>query len=197
MSTQGVRVVTTNALPSDKVEPLQAGASNVFQSAAMKSTNANVSQNTLINGSKGQNGGIKKQLRGGNSNSNSAPVVVVQSATSYDPNQSATNANNTEIAILANNAKAGAALDIPGGSPAESAAITARQQNIYYGKGGSKRRRKYSYKFLKKGGSIPMWGCFSGGKKSRRHSKKCRYNKKRKTCRCNTRKKIKHLIRYR
>jgi hypothetical protein len=195
MSTQGVRVVNTDALPPNKVSPLEAGTSNVFQSAAMKSTNADIAQNTLINGSKGQNGGIKKHIkhfRGGNS----APVVVVSSAPSYDPNQSATNANNTKIAILANDTASKAALDIPGGSPAESAAITASQQKIYYGKGGSKTRRKYCYKSAKKGGNFPKWSCLSGGQKSQRLSKKNRY-KKRKTRRCKARKNCKHLIRYR
>ena len=52
------RVVQTGALPQNTVNPLEAGASNVFQSAAMKATNQNYLQNKLVNPS--QSGGIKK-----------------------------------------------------------------------------------------------------------------------------------------
>ena len=45
MSNPGQRIVQTGALPPNTVPPLEAGSSNVFQSAAMKSTNQNQLQN--------------------------------------------------------------------------------------------------------------------------------------------------------
>jgi hypothetical protein len=183
------RVVQTGALPANTVKPLEAGSTNVFQSAAIKSTNANNAQNNLINGPKsGGKRRNKKLMRGGANGvaSNSAPVVVVAGATSYDTNKGGTNTNNTNIAILANNAKAGAAYDnTVGKGPSETAAISAQQQAIYSGKGGSRRRRH-----TRKGGSVPIWGCFSGGKKSRSQR---RHNK---NCKCKGKKTRKHLKRY-
>lgn len=172
------RVVQTGALPPNNVAPLEAGSSNVYQSAAMKSTNQNQLQNTLTKQG-GRPRKRKMQMRGGANGvaNNAAPVVVVAGAPSFDTNKGGTNANNVAIATLANKTSSQAALDgTVGGTQAQAAAISANQQNEYYGTGGSHRRRT-SYK---KGGSFPVWGCFSGGKKSRRHKKSCKC-KRRKT----------------
>ena len=182
------RVVQTGALPQNTVNPLEAGASNVFQSASMKATNQNYLQNKLVNPS--QSGGIKKnkmRMRGGANGvaSNSAPVVVVTGAPSYDTNPAQTNANNTQLTALANTVAAQRALDgTVGGTQAQAAVISAKNEAIYNGgiKGGSstKKKRRAS---KKKGGSWPKWGCLSGGKKSRKHKK---------SCKCKRRKSRKH-----
>jgi len=171
MSIQEQRIVQTDALPLNKVAPLELGAQNVFASAAMKSTNQNQLQNNLVN----QGGGVRKRKRhirgGANGVANeSAPVVVVTAAPSYDTNPAVTNANNTQLATLANIVSSQATLDkTVGGTQAQAAAISAKNEAIYYGNGGSRRRT-----FDKKGGACPVWGCFSGGKKSRRYNKKCK-----------------------
>lgn len=184
MSSQ--RIVPTNALPPKTISPLEPGASNVFESAAIKSTNQNILQAKLGGN---QNGGIRrrnKRLRGGATGvaSNASPVVVVAGATSYDPNPSATNANNTQISGLANMVSSQSALDVTvGGTQAQAAAISAKQDAVYNGKGGSRRRKSH-----KKGGALSIWSCLSGGKKSRRHHK---------SCRCKNRKTRKHTKRHR
>lgn len=175
MSIQGQRVVQTNALPPNTVPPLEAGSSNIFESAAMKSTNQNQLQNTLVK----QGGRVRKckmRMRGGANgvSSSAAPVVVVAGAASYDPNPAATNANNMQLAGLANTVSSQAALDqTVGKSQASAAAISAQQQAVYNGKGGSSLKKKKIVS-KKKGGSWPVWGCLSGGKKSRRDKKSCK-----------------------
>lgn len=188
MSVQGERIVQTNALPPQTIPPLEPGAPNVFASAAMKGTNQNQLQATL-----GQNGGIKRRkmrMRGGANGvaTNAAPVVVVAGAPSYDPNPAATNANNMQLAGLANTVSSQAALD---GTVGQSQAVLAeavnKQQSVYDGKGGSsswKKRRSSK----KKGGAWPVWGCLSGGKKSKRHKK---------SCKCKRRKAHRHTKRHR
>jgi len=176
MSVQGDRIVQTDALPQNKVQPLEAGSSNVFQSAAMKSTNQNQLQNTLIK----QGGGVRKRkmrLRGGANGvaSNTTPVIVVSGPRSYDTNTHDTTLNNTLLARLANTVAAQGALDgTVGQSQASAAAISAKNEAIYNGKGGSRRRRTTK----KTGGAWPVWGCLSGGKKSRRHKKSCKFKRR-------------------
>jgi len=185
MSIQGERIVQTGALPPQTVPPLEPGAKNVFQSAAIKGTNDSVALATL-----GQNGGIKKRkmrMRGGANGvaSEAAPVIVVAGAPSYDTNPKSTDANYTQLAALANVTASQAALDkTVGGTQSQAAAISAQQQAVYNGTGGSRRRRASK----KKGGAWPVWGCLSGGKKSRRYKK---------SCKCKRRKAHRHTKRHR
>ena len=175
MSTQD-RVVQTGALPPNTTKPLPPGASNIYTAGMITQQNQAQQQATLA-----QNGGIRKKrksrmrMRGG-----AAPVVVVAPAPSYSPDPAATNANNTDIAKLANDAANRAAFDNTT-SPSQVAEIAAQQQAVYNGKGGKK--WSSSRKLGKKGGSWPIWGCLSGGKKSRRYRKncKCKSRKHRKT----------------
>ena len=176
MSSQ-TRVVQTGALPPNKVPPLEAGATNPFDSAIIKQNNLNNAQNTLAGNPK-QSGG-KKRYRGGAAPLSPAqtPVVQVVAAPSYAVNKDATNDINTQIAGLAVSNQNNAAFDgLTNASPGATAQIAAQQQAIYSGKGGSKSK---SRKHLKKGGSWPIWGCLSGGKKSRK-SRRSRRRKSRK-----------------
>lgn len=188
MSVQGQRIVQTGALPPQTVSPLEPGAKNVFQSAAMKSTNQNEALAALGN----QSGGVRKRkirMRGGANGvaSEAAPVIVVAGAASYDTNPAATNAINVQLAGLSNTVAAQKALDgTVGGTQAEAAAISAQQQAVYYGNGGSSWKKRRTSK--KKGGAWPVWGCLSGGKKSRRYKK---------SCKCKRRKAHRHTKRHR
>lgn len=181
MSTQGGRVVTTNALPPNNVKTLPPGATGIGSAVIIQSNMDNNSQNNLING---QNGGIrrrKRRMRGGAFGvaDNAAPVVVVPAAPSYDTNPQVTNQLNTQLAGLANTVAVQGSLDgTVNQSQDKVTPITAAQQETYYGTGGSSKKKRKSYN--KKGGTVPIWGCFSGGKKSRRHKKSCKC-KRRKT----------------
>jgi len=164
--------VVPGALPPKEVAPLEPGAKGYMDSVIIKQNNQANLQNSLA-GNK-QSGG-KKHYRGGAN----PPVVQVVPASSIDPNKSATNANNEAIAKLAINNQNGAAYDgTVNGNPSDTAIIAAQQANTYYGtKGGSKSK---SRKHLKKGGSWPVWGCLSGGKKSRKTRRSRRTRKSRK-----------------
>lgn len=181
MSTQD-RVVQTGALPPNTTKPLPPGASNIYTAGMITQQNQAQQQATLA-----QNGGIRKKrksryIKGGATGvaSSAAPAVVVAPAPSYSPDPAATNANNTDIAKLANDAANGAAFDNTT-SQSQVAGIAAQQQAVYNGTGGKK--WSSSRKLGKKGGSWPNWGCLSGGKKSRRYKKncKCKSRKHRKT----------------
>lgn len=162
--------VLPGALPPKEVSPLEAGAKNPFDSVIIKQNNEANLQNSLA-GNK-QSGG-KKRYRGGAN----PPVVQVVPTSSIDPNKAATNANNEAIAKLALSNQNNAAFDgTVNGNPGDTAIIAAQQQATYTGKGGSKSK---SRKHLKKGGSWPVWGCLSGGKKSRK-SRRSRRRKSRK-----------------
>ncbi len=177
MSTQ--QRVVPGALPPNKVPPLEAGATNPFDSAIIKQNNQNIAQNTLAGNPK-QSGG-KKRYRGGAAPLSPAPaqppVVQVAVAPSYAVNKADTNNINTQIAGLALSNQNNAAYDgTVNGNPGDTAIIAAQQQATYNGKGGSKSK---SRKHLKKGGSWPVWGCLSGGKKSRK-TRRSRRRKSRK-----------------
>jgi len=180
MNSQGVKIVQTDALPPNTVRPLEPGATNIYDSAIIKSNNQNQLQNKLG----GQNGGKRKPKRnmiGGSSNSPN-PVIVVAPAPSYAVDRQSTNANNTALASLANINQSQAVYDnTVNGTQADTAAISVKQNQQYYGtKGGTIKKRTRS-KVIKKGGSYPKWSCLSGGKKSIKNKKSCR-NKRRKTC---------------
>ena len=169
------RVVNTGAVPANTTKPLPPGANNIYSAGTITQQNQAQQQATLA-----QNGGIRKKrksrmrMRGG-----AAPVVVVTPAPSYAVDKSATNANNTDIAKLANSTQNNARFDNTT-SQAQVAALSAEQDSVYKGTGG--RKWSSSRKLGKKGGSWPIWGCLSGGKKSRRY---------RKNCKCKSRKHIK------
>lgn len=135
------RVVQTNALPPNVINPLPAGSTNIYSAGIIAQQNNNQLQNSLINGPK-QNGGIRrsKRIRGGGTNN---PVVVVPNAPSYSP---ASGGNFKGLAELANTTAQQAVFDkTVTGNQSQVGAIAARQHNDYYGvKGGSKRTRRKS-----------------------------------------------------
>jgi hypothetical protein len=160
------RIVQTGAVPPNTTKPLESGATNIYDSTIIKQNNQAQLQTSLA-----QNGGIRRlnkkrkyhSMKGGDT-----PVVIVSSAPSFAVDKDTTNANNIAIATIANNAKSAAALDGTT-SQAQVAGIVAQQQSQYKGTGGNPRRRKLT----KRGGSLSVWGCLSGGKKTRRYKKSC------------------------
>jgi len=165
-------IVQTDALPQNTVKPFPGGANNIYTAGLVTQNNQNLKQNTLV----GKQSGGKKRYRGGAVPLSPTPVVQVQAAPSYAVNKDVTNDINTKIAGLAVSNQNNAAFDgTVNGNPSDTARIAAQQQATYTGKGGSIKRRTTSKS--KKGGSWTVWGCLSGGKKSR----KSRRSRRRKT----------------
>jgi hypothetical protein len=160
-------VVKTDALPSNVMKPLPPGASDIYKAGMVKQQNELELQQSLIGGIKRRKKMRKsRRIKGG-----ATPVVVVPAAPSYSPNIEETNKLYGGIYDLANKNQSNAAYDgTVNGNQAEVAKISAAQQAPF--KGGKK-----------KGGS-PVWGCLSGGKKSRKHHKRCKC----KTCKCKRKK---------
>ena len=186
------RVVQTGALPPNTVKPFPQGSNSVYTAGTVQQNNQNAAQNALVGNR--QAGGKKRKLRlrGGapaplSPAPSQPPVVQVAAAPSYAVNKTETNSINTQIAGLAVSTQNNAALDgTVNGNQADAALISAQQQAVYSGKGGSIRRRHRTSSNSKKGGSWPVWGCLSGGKKSRRYKK----------CKCKRRKTRKHMKRH-
>ena len=159
------KVVDTGAVPDNTSKPFPIGSNSIYTAGVVLQKNQAQQQTTLSQG-----GGIRKKLKyksplmriGG-----ASPVVVVAGSPSYAVDKTATNANNTQLAKLANDAQNSAAFDNTT-SQSQVAEIAAQQQAVYNGKGGKK------WNSHKKGGSWPIWGCLSGGKKSRKYKKKCK-----------------------
>jgi hypothetical protein len=149
------------------MKPLPPGATDIYNAGIVKQQNEAALQQSLIGGIRRRKKMKKsRRIKGG-----AAPVVVVPGAPSYSPNLEQTNKLNTDIAKLANQNESNSIFDkTVGGNQAEVAKLSAQQQSQF--KGGKK-----------KGGS-PIWGCLSGGKKSRKHNKSCKC----KTCKCKRKK---------
>jgi hypothetical protein len=165
-------VVKTNALPPNVTNPLPGGAPNIYKAGIVKQQNEIALQKSLIGGIRRRKK-IRKSRRicklakkGG-----AAPVVVVAGAPSYSPNLGQTNELYGGIAKLANENYMNSVFDkTVNGNQAQVTKLLTRQQSLF--KGGKK-----------KGGS-PIWGCLSGGKKTRKHNKSCKC----KTCKCKRKK---------
>jgi hypothetical protein len=167
-------IVANDAMPQQTVKPFPGGANNIYSAGVVEANNQNALQNALINPS---SGGKKRKYRfkGG------AAEVLVPPVPSYAPGSSQATTNNTALTSLALKTQNGAAYDnTVNSSPAEVASISAQQNSVYYGSGGSIKKKSISKSKYKKGGSWPKWGCLSGGKKTRRNKKK-HMSKRRKT----------------
>jgi hypothetical protein len=162
MSNQPNMIQST--MPAQVVPAMPAGATSPMSAGVKLQQQQNESQMALIG--QGKSGGSKRRSmkRGG------ASVVQVPPVPSGTVNPDATGGNYQALTSLSQNTQTQAVFDTAT-TPAQTAGIAAQQQALY--KGGSSRRGK-------RGGSWPVWGCFSGGKKSRRRG--------RKSCKCKKRK---------
>jgi hypothetical protein len=161
-------IISNTAQQPYKTTPFPGGANSIHTAGIVQQQNQNTAQNNLISGT----GGGKRRIKRGGA-AQGPPQVQVSTLPSYTPNAGPANTTNTQIASLAVNTQNNAAYDkTVNGNQAQVAAINANQQAVYNKTGGS---RKY-----KKGGSWPIWGCLSGGKKSKRNKRKCKKRKTRK-----------------
>lgn len=178
MSSQQPVIMQNPALEPATQKPFPAGSNSINTAGVVSMNNAAKSQTALIGGIKRLN--KMRKSKGG------AAQVLVSAAPSYAVNQTETNDANKQLAGLALSTQNNASFDnTVNGNQADVSIIAAKSQATYNGKGG---RRRSS---AKKGGSFPGWGCFSGGKKSRRQ------RRHKKSCKCKTRKTCKHTKRHR
>jgi hypothetical protein len=146
-------------MPPGSKGPMDAGVKMQQQQTA--------SQMALIGGRKIR-GSRRNCMRGG-----ATPVVQVPPVSAGAVNPQATQSNYTDLTQLAQMQSSQAAFD-NAKTPEQTAGIAAQQQALYSGKTGGSSKR---------GGSWPVWGCLSGGKKSRKcrsRGRKCRKSKSRK-----------------
>ena len=168
MSNQSNMIQPTNMSPQ-VVKPLPGGS--IYTAAIADGNSQTQSQMNLVG--QGKSGGTKRRRRmmGGD-----APVVQVPSVPSSAVDPAATGANYTGLTQLSQQ-QANQAVYDSAKDPSQTAAIQQQQQALY--KGGSRKGKRG-----KRGGSRPNWGCFSGGKISRRRirgRKSCKKIKNKRT----------------
>ena len=152
------------AMPQFTQKPIPGGS---IYTAGVVAQKTQAEQQTALVGS--QKGGIKKsRLIGGDA------TVPVPQPPSYAVDKGGTIANNKALTQLAVSTQNNSAYDTAS-SQADTAKIAAQQAAIQVKNGGSKKRRSSRKKSTnKRGGSWPVWGCLSGGKKTKKHTKKCK-----------------------
>lgn len=158
-----LKIIDNTALPPQKITPLPPGASNIFEAGLITQKNEAALQQSLV-------GGIRRRKKSRRIKGGAIPVIVAPSAPSFDTNPELTNQLFGGLSELAMKTQNDAAFDrTVSGTQSEVAKIASEQQAPF--KGGRKRKTSN-----KKGGSF--WGCLSGGKKSRKHTKKCKCKKR-------------------
>jgi len=165
------RIIENTALPQQKMQPLLPGAKNPFESAMISQQNEAKLLNSLVGGIRRLKKSKSRRIKLKGGADGAIPVVIAPSAPSIDTSPAVTNANFSDLTKLAVNAQNNAAFDATT-SQSQVAKIAENQEAVYSGKGGKK---KWS---SKKGGSFTVWGCLSGGKKSKKHKKTSRYKRK-------------------
>ena len=163
-------MIQAGAMPPQTVPAMPAGATSPMSAGVKLQQQQNANQMALIG--QGKSGGSKRRRsmkRGG------AAVLQVPPVPAGTVNPEATGGNYQALTTLASNQQSQAVFDTAT-TPAQTASLAAQQQADY--KSGGSRRGK-------RGGSWPVWGCLSGGKKSKRRGRRGRG---RKSCKCKKRK---------
>ena len=157
MTHTSVNVVQTGSMPPQKIPPMPVGATSPMNAGIIKQQQQINQQMALI----GKSGGsTKRHLIGGTA----SPVVQVPPVTGGPQNVEAI----TQITGVAQKIQGDAVFDKS--QNAGDTAIIASKQQALYKTGGSK---------------CPIWGCLSGGKKSRRKGRKGRKGMRgRNGCKC-------------
>ena len=159
----------TNGMPEQVLSTMPPGSKGPMDAGIKMQQQQTAEHMALIGETKG---GSKRKMRGGAT----TPLATVPPVSSAAVNKGETQANFTDLTNLALQQQTGATFD-NAKTPSDTAALQAQQQAVYSGTGGS----------YKKGGSWPVWGCLSGGKKSRkcrsrgRKGRKSKSRKNRKT----------------
>ena len=165
-------MIQSSAMPAQEVTPMPPGSKGPMDAGIKLQQQQTTNQMALI-GSQTSGGSKKKKTRGG-----ATPVVQVPPVSSGAVNPQATSSNYSALTDLAVQQQTNATYDNAKTS-ADTAALQAQQQSLYSGgsKKGSSWPKRGGSSWPKRGGSWPKWGCFSGGKKSRK-SRKIRKSRK-------------------
>jgi hypothetical protein len=173
------QIIQSDAMPQQVLTTMPPGSRGPMDAGVKMQQQQTASQMALIGGRKIRGSRrncmskfMSKFMRGG-----VAPVVQVPPVSAGAVNPQATQANYTDLTKLTQMQAGQAAFD-NAKTPEQTAEIAAQQQALYSGKTGGSSKR---------GGSWPVWGCLSGGKKSRkcrsrgRKGRKSKSRKNRKT----------------
>lgn len=160
------QIISSSAMPEQKLPPYPDGANSPMKAGIIAQQ-----QNAELQNARNKIGGSKHHKRTKNKRKSrkykggATPVVQVPAVPSGTVNQGATNSNYKDITALAQQQQTDMIFD-NAQKPSDTALLSAKQQALYSGKtGGSKR-----YTNKRKGGSYPIWGCLSGGKRKSRKS---------------------------
>ena len=169
MGTQNM--IKSTAMPQQTVTAMPPGSKGPMDAGLKMQQQQTSGQMALI----GKSGGSKRRRRrfkgGSTTTSATAPVVQVPPVQAGAANQSATAASFKSLTALSQQ-QAGQAVFDSAKTPSQTAALQTQQQALYKS-GGSKSKKRG--KRGKRGGSV-KWGCYSGGlKKSRKSRRTKRY----------------------
>jgi hypothetical protein len=159
-------IIDKQVLPQQQITPFPQGAGNIFEAGMITQKNEAALQQSLVGGIRRRKKMSKsRRIKGG-----AIPVIVAPSAPSFAANPESTNQLFGGLTELAMKTQNDAAFDrTVSGTQSDVAKIALEQEAPF--KGGRKRKTSN-----KKGGSF--WGCLSGGKKSRKHTKNCKCKKR-------------------
>lgn len=172
MNTQPT-ILQAGAMPPQIITPLAAGATSPMQSAQIQQQQQTDKQMALI----GTKGGGKR--RGGKRRGSTQRRTKRRSAKRRQFKGGANGvANNAQI--LVPSVQAGAVnSEQTAGQYADLTALASTQQSqAVYDKGNTASVAAQQGGNNMKGGTWPVWGCLSGGKKTRRKNKRYKKNKR-------------------
>ena len=171
MGTQNMNspMIKSTAMPQQTVTAMPPGSKGPMDAGLKMQQQQTSGQMALI----GKSGGSKRRRRRFKGGATTAPVVQVPPVAAGAANQDATAASFKSLTALSQQ-QAGQAVFDSAKTPSQTAALQTQQQALYKS-GGSKSKSKKRGKRGKRGGSA-KWGCYSGGlKKSRKSRRTKRY----------------------
>ena len=170
MGTQNMNspMIKSTAMPQQTVTAMPPGSKGPMDAGLKMQQQQTSGQMALI----GKSGGSKRRRRRFKGGAwTTAPVVQVPPVQAGAANQDATAASFKSLTALSQQ-QAGQAVFDSAKTPSQTAALQTQQQALYKS-GGSKSKKRG--KRGKRGGSV-KWGCYSGGlKKSRKSRRTKRY----------------------
>lgn len=174
MGTQNMNPPMINStMPQQTVLAMPPGSKGPMDAGLKMQQQQTSGQMALI----GKSGGSKRRRRRFKGGATITPVVQVPPVQAGAANQSATAASFKSLTALSQQ-QAGQAVFDSAKTPSQTAALQTQQQALYKS-GGSKfksKKRGKRGKKGKRGGSSVKWGCYSGGlKKSRKSRRTKRY----------------------
>ena len=165
MGTQNMNspMIKSTAMPQQTVTAMPPGSKGPMDAGLKMQQQQTSGQMALI----GKSGGSKRRRRRFKGGTTTAPVVQVPPVAAGAANQDATAASFKSLTALSQQ-QAGQAVFDSAKTPSQTAALQTQQQALYKS-GGSKSKKRG--KRGKRGGSV-KWGCYSGGLKKSRKSRR-------------------------